>query len=230
MRISEVAGLTGLNVSNIRFYERKGLLMPVREEDSRYRDYTQEDVRRIKEILLYRKMGVSVETIYLLLHGEADLHRVLERQRIELQAQIEELKGAAGLCEQVLREEGPLEERLEEYLRYVHEEEKQGRRFAEVEELLEDIAEYTEGHIFHWEPWAVWLFQRPGIAALISLGLWGAVLFIPALHIVSVLRGEEALRIPFLAVYGMVIGIFAVGFWRFRRAKRAYLNREGAGR
>ena len=61
MRISEVAGLTGLNVSNIRFYERKGLLTPVREEESRYRDYTEEDVRRIKRILLYRKMGIPVE-------------------------------------------------------------------------------------------------------------------------------------------------------------------------
>ena len=60
MRISEVAGLTGLNVSNIRFYERKGLLTPVREEESRYRDYTEEDVRRIKRILLYRKMGIPV--------------------------------------------------------------------------------------------------------------------------------------------------------------------------
>ena len=30
MRISEAANLTGLNISNIRFYERKGLLKPVR--------------------------------------------------------------------------------------------------------------------------------------------------------------------------------------------------------
>ena len=28
MKISEAAKLTGLNVSSIRFYERKGLLMP----------------------------------------------------------------------------------------------------------------------------------------------------------------------------------------------------------
>lgn len=32
MRISEVAARTGLNISNVRFYERKGLLTPDREE------------------------------------------------------------------------------------------------------------------------------------------------------------------------------------------------------
>ena len=40
MRIGEIARRTGLNISNIRFYERKGLLCPDREDDSKYRDYT----------------------------------------------------------------------------------------------------------------------------------------------------------------------------------------------
>ena len=97
MRIGEVAELTGLNISNIRFYERKGLLLPVREKESKYRNYTQEDVSRIKKILLYRKMGIAVETIYLLLEGEADLKIVLERQRQELAAQMENLQGAMDL-------------------------------------------------------------------------------------------------------------------------------------
>ena len=45
MRISEVSKLTGLSVSNIRFYGKKGLLAPVREEDSKYRDYSEENVQ-----------------------------------------------------------------------------------------------------------------------------------------------------------------------------------------
>ena len=72
MRISEVASRTGLNVSNVRFYERKGLLIPDREEENQYRDYTEKDVKRIKQILLYRKMGISIETIYLLLNGKSN--------------------------------------------------------------------------------------------------------------------------------------------------------------
>ena len=49
MRISEVAKETGLSVSNIRFYEKKGLLSPERKEESNYRDYTEEDIKRFIE-------------------------------------------------------------------------------------------------------------------------------------------------------------------------------------
>ena len=34
-------------------------------------DYTDEDVQRIRQILLYRKMGISVETIELILKGSS---------------------------------------------------------------------------------------------------------------------------------------------------------------
>lgn len=160
MRIGEVAELTGLNISNIRFYERKGLLLPVREKESKYRNYTQEDVSRIKKILLYRKMGIAVETIYLLLEGEADLTIVLERQRQELAAQMENLQGAMDLCCMVLKEERIDEEKLDEYLNYMHEEEEKGKKFAQMEELLEDIVEYTKIEMLFREPCIAWQIGR----------------------------------------------------------------------
>ena len=81
MKISEAAKLTGLNVSSIRFYERKGLLVPQRENGSKYRDYTEADVQRMKQILLYRKMGIAVETIELILKEKSDLREVLTEQK-----------------------------------------------------------------------------------------------------------------------------------------------------
>lgn len=47
MRIGEIAEKTGLSISNIRFYEKKGLIEPAREKQSKYRDYTEEDIKRI---------------------------------------------------------------------------------------------------------------------------------------------------------------------------------------
>ena len=44
MRIGEIAEKTGLSVSNIRFYEKKGLIGPNREEESKYRNYTDSDL------------------------------------------------------------------------------------------------------------------------------------------------------------------------------------------
>ena len=83
MKIGEIANETGLSISNIRFYEKKGLLAPSRKEESGYRDYTVEDVNRLKTILLYRKMGLPIETIYLVFQGSVSLKVALERQMQE---------------------------------------------------------------------------------------------------------------------------------------------------
>lgn len=226
MRISEVAKLTGLNVSNIRFYERKGLLVPVREEDSKYRNYTEEDVCRIKQILLYRKMGISVETIYLLLSEQADVKTVVQRQKTELKSQMENLQGAMDLCSLILKEEKIDNEKLDAYLNYVHEEEKKGKQFAQAEELLEDIAEYTKTNVFYSEPYIVWLFRKPWIAKIISAGLWIVVLAVPLIHIYAYLVKAEELNLGLLVVYGVMIVIYGTGFFAFRRAEKGHFKEE----
>lgn len=229
MRISEVANLTGLNVSSIRFYERKGLLAPVRAEESKYRDYTEEDVQRIKRILLYRKMGISVETIYLLLDGQADMNEVLQRNITDLQSQLENLQGAMDLCQLLLNERQIDDEKLDQYLSYVHEEEARGRQFAEAEELLEELVEFTRENVFSWHPGLVWLFQRPWIARLISAGLWAAVIAVPAIHLIDCIKGTDTFNPIILAVYGCAIVIYGYAFTEFRKERKKYLK-GGSGK
>ncbi len=224
MRISEVANLTGLNVSNVRFYERKGLLTPVREEESKYRDYTEEDVKRIKQILLYRKMGVSVDSIYLILNGQVDEREVLLRQRNELQEQIESLKGACELCSLILQEEQITDEKLDKYLSYVHEEEAKGKQFARVEELLEEITDFTWTTLFQWDPMNIWLFQRPKTARLLSLAFWICIIAVPMIHLINVFMGNEDLQFGLLTVYAMIIVMYEIGFTRYRKARKKHLE------
>ena len=222
MRISEVARRTGLNVSNVRFYERKGLLTPDREEENGYRDYTEEDVTRIKQILLYRKMGVSIETIYLLLNGKADRSEILLRQKSELQSQLENLQGAMDLCNLVLQEDQMEDAKLDQYLTYVHEEEKQGKRFAEVEELLEDIVEYTRTTALYGDPGVAWLCQRSWLARIISVGFWLLVIVVPVTHLIQVFMGKEQLRFMMLLVYAVLIFLYGTGFAAYRKARKDY--------
>ena len=220
MRISEAANLTGLNISNIRFYERKGLLKPVREEDSKCRNYTDEDVTRLKQILLYRKMGISIETIYLLFCEQAELGVVLERQKAELKSQIENLQGAFELCDMILKEENILPEKLDAYLQYVHQEEKKGKQFAQIEELLDDLAEYTKIEIFRYEPCIEWLFRKPWIAKMLSAALGMMIIVIPLINIYAYgVKGEE-LHLTLIIVYGVMILIYAAGFLAFRRVRK----------
>ena len=37
MRIGEIAEITGISVSNVRFYEKKGLLTPARESENKFK-------------------------------------------------------------------------------------------------------------------------------------------------------------------------------------------------
>ena len=63
MKIGEAAKCTGLSMSNIRFYEKKKLLTPKREDGNQYRDYTEEDIERLKKIMILRKLDIPIDTI-----------------------------------------------------------------------------------------------------------------------------------------------------------------------
>ena len=59
MKIKQVEELVGITRKNIRFYEDQGLLNVERAENG-YREYHQEDVIRLQEIKLFRKMDISI--------------------------------------------------------------------------------------------------------------------------------------------------------------------------
>lgn len=143
MKIGEVANETGLSISNIRFYEKKGLLAPSRKEESGYRDYTAEDVNRLKTILLYRKMGLPIETIYLVFQGSVSLKVALERQTQELVKQKEEIIASLELCQKALKDTNLETINVDTYLGFVASEEEKGKHFIEIQEIVDDFTEYT---------------------------------------------------------------------------------------
>lgn len=226
MRISEVAKMTGLSVSNIRFYERKGLLAPVREEESKYRDYTPQDVEVLKRIILYRKMNLTIDTIYLLMNGAASLEEVLKRQEKELIAQREMLQGSIELCRRMQREPDPEHIDVDDYLNYVHTEEKAGQRFAEVEELLEDWADFLRlpqglypfmGN-FHAGRLIQNVWVSRGISALVLLVCIG----LPITAIWGASHREGGAAAPMTAVFFWLTWLvcLAYAFLRFRKQVR----------
>lgn len=219
MKISEAAKLTGMNVSSIRFYERKGLLLPERESGSKYRDYTEADVQRIKQIFLYRKIGISVETIELLLKGKANLREVLAEQKRLLEEQITELKGASELCKLVMKEtEIPGNEKLEEYLNYVYQEEKKGGRFAEVREFLEDLGDYSATA-------GVWGISFMGMGMrkwLVGAGAVGVLLFMIVIFGIRVWDAIQNMNAPSIGaavIWGMLAVAYGTGFLNYLKSR-----------
>lgn len=144
MKIGEAAKETGLSISNIRFYEKKGLLEPARDQESKYRNYTEEDILRLKKIIIFRKMDLSVEQIAAMLREKIDAKEVLKNQEQELLNKIREMEGALELCRILEKEESPLDIEPEQYLDYIAQEEKKGKKFSKAEELLDGMLESAE--------------------------------------------------------------------------------------
>ena len=220
MRISEAALITGLSVSNIRFYEKKGLLAPVREEESRYRDYSEEDIRELKRIILYRKMSIPVETIYLMQQGEISLDVVLKRQEEELYAQREMLQGSIDLCQKLLSRRDTDDIDVDYYLNYVKEEEEKGRHFAEVEELLEDFAEFAGMSPYGPHPMAGGFFINRKVRLVCSLALLiCCALSLPLLVLESYLE-NGMVRASQLVFWGVWLLGLTASFLVYKKSKK----------
>jgi len=60
--IGDLAARTGLSVSAIRFYEKKGLITPDRNAGNQRR-YEGADIRRLSFILIAQQLGLTIEQI-----------------------------------------------------------------------------------------------------------------------------------------------------------------------
>ena len=63
LRITDASKMFGISSKTLRYYENVGLLRPVRATENKYRYYDSESVERIKQILILRKMQISVKDI-----------------------------------------------------------------------------------------------------------------------------------------------------------------------
>lgn len=72
LSIGKVANRAGVSVETIRFYERKGLLAePVRKE-SGYRQYAEDDIRKLVFIQHAKNLGFSLNEIKELMSIQSD--------------------------------------------------------------------------------------------------------------------------------------------------------------
>ncbi|OOY36360.1 hypothetical protein BOV90_06455 [Solemya velum gill symbiont] len=67
MRIGQLEKETNIPVETLRFWERQGLLTPARSGPGKYRNYSEEDVRRIRFILNAKSVGFTLSEISQLL-------------------------------------------------------------------------------------------------------------------------------------------------------------------
>ena len=103
MNINEVEVVTGLTRANIRYYEKEGLI-EVERLDNKYRNYSSENIRELRKIILLRRLGFSVDTIRNIKCGQADMEQALEERMENAGGEVEELLTAKAICKKMLDE------------------------------------------------------------------------------------------------------------------------------
>lgn len=95
MKVGQLAKHSGLTVRTLHHYDAIGLLSPARRSSSGYRLYGEEDVARLTQILLLRRLDLSLTDIgEILARPESSLKETIRqqishlRERIEFQTQL----------------------------------------------------------------------------------------------------------------------------------------------
>lgn len=136
MRINKVEELVGITKKNIRFYEEKGLINPVRSEENKYRDYSEEDVETLRKIKLLRQLSIPIEEILKLQNGYLTLEDCMRRHKIFLEREEENIRQNKSICSEIeMSGEQISNLDTDKYFQLIQNMEKEGVRFMNVNKV-----------------------------------------------------------------------------------------------
>jgi len=90
--IGQLAKKAHVNVQTIRFYERRGILKPIRREDSGYRKYDDDSLKRLHFIRQAKELGFSLKEIHELLSLRVRSVQTCDRVRAKASEKLEEIR------------------------------------------------------------------------------------------------------------------------------------------
>lgn len=100
LRVGEAAKQVGVRVSALHFWEQQGLLHPLREQSSRYRLYDEQQMRRLRMVVLLRDAGYNFNVILSVLDEMAAGRP--EKAIVAVEKRREELTRASWSCIEAL--------------------------------------------------------------------------------------------------------------------------------
>ncbi|WP_234122205.1 MerR family transcriptional regulator [Clostridium hydrogenum] len=100
MKISELAQKTGVTVKTLLYYDKIGLLKPIRNSNSLYRIYQEEDLIRLQQIITLKYIGLSLNEIRQVLYGrEQNLENMISIQKKALEEKKRHIESVISVFE-----------------------------------------------------------------------------------------------------------------------------------
>jgi DNA-binding transcriptional MerR regulator len=92
LTVGSLAALAGVTVRTLHHYDEIGLVVPSGRTDAGYRTYSSAEVERLQEVLFYRELGFSLDSIREMMgRPNYDRAAALEQQRYLLERKADQL-------------------------------------------------------------------------------------------------------------------------------------------
>ena len=114
--IGELSNLFNISVDSIRYYEKMGLITPVRNPDNGYREYTEEDILLLNRIKMLRMLDIPVSDIRKILYEKEALTSVLNTHLLKIKEEENRLRQNYFLCEELIKMDMSVTDLSEEML------------------------------------------------------------------------------------------------------------------
>ncbi|NRR00770.1 MerR family transcriptional regulator [Brevibacillus sp. RS1.1] len=103
--VNDVAKLSGTTIKTLYHYQKIGLLMPEVVTENGYRYYGENELKRLQQILFYRELDFSLDSIKAALDHEPERLRCLCEQQAMLKARQLRLERILDTLEETIRHE-----------------------------------------------------------------------------------------------------------------------------
>jgi len=91
--IKQLCAKSGLSRSTLLYYDSLGLVSPSARSQANYRLYSDDDIRRLERVCLYKEAGVSLKEIRQILSLDENLERsILEKTMVMLNKQSQSIQ------------------------------------------------------------------------------------------------------------------------------------------
>jgi len=101
--VGQVAERFGVTIRTLHHYDEIGLVVPSRRSRTGYRLYTDTDLARLQQVVVYRRLGFPLEEIATLLDDpSSDVIAHLRRQRAAVEHRLAELTDLLGALDRAL--------------------------------------------------------------------------------------------------------------------------------
>ena len=101
MKISEISKITGIKPDTIRYYEKIGLLL-VKRSDNSYREYLEADTQTLLQVRFLRRLGVGISDIKLWQNRLLSDNELISKRMHELENEKQTNSQQLLLCRQLL--------------------------------------------------------------------------------------------------------------------------------